>query len=76
MTFFHQLHFDSVDVQARRFAEVDYIASRGIVTAVYLGFDLEKPILVEGPAGVGKTELAKGMAQVLGVPLNAQVDAA
>ena len=76
MKLFHQLHFDSVDVLARRFAEVDYIASRGIATAVYLGFNLEKPILVEGPAGVGKTELAKGMAQVLGVPLNAQVDAA
>ncbi len=69
MKSFHQLHFDSVDVLARRFAEVDYIASRGIATAVYLGFNLEKPILVEGPAGVGKTELAKAMAQILDVPL-------
>ncbi len=69
MKLFHQPHFDSVDVLARRFAAADYIASRGIATAVYLGFNLEKPILVEGPAGVGKTELAKGMAQILDVPL-------
>ncbi|TAK70828.1 MAG: MoxR family ATPase [Betaproteobacteria bacterium] len=69
MKSFHQPHFDSVDVLARRFAAVDYIASRGIATAVYLGFNLEKPILVEGPAGVGKTELAKAMAQILDVPL-------
>ena len=65
----HQPHFDSIDGVAERFAAVDYIASREIATAVYLGFNLEKPILVEGPAGVGKTELAKGMAQLLDVPL-------
>lgn len=65
----HQPQFDSVDSVAERFAAVDYIASREIATSVYLGFNLEKPILVEGPAGVGKTELAKAMAQALGVPL-------
>ena len=65
----HQAHFDSIDGLAQRLAEVDYIASREIATTVYLGFNLEKPILVEGPAGVGKTELAKGMAEILDVPL-------
>jgi len=35
MKSFHQLHFDSVDVLARRFTATDYIASRGIATAVY-----------------------------------------
>jgi len=65
----YQSHFDSVDGVAQRFAAIDYIASREIATTVYLGFNLEKPILVEGPAGVGKTELAKGTAQLLGVPL-------
>ena len=65
----HQAHFDSVDQVAKAFASVDYIASREIATSVYLGFNLEKPILVEGPAGVGKTELAKGMAEILDVPL-------
>ena len=38
-------------------------------TAIYLAFNLEKPVLVEGPAGVGKTELAKSMASILDVPL-------
>ena len=65
----HQPYFDSIDGLAQRLAVVDYIASREIATTVYLGFHLEKPILVEGPAGVGKTELAKGMAQILDVPL-------
>jgi MoxR-like ATPase len=65
----HDAHFDSVDVVLSRLADVDYIASREIATAVYLAFNLEKPVLVEGPAGVGKTELAKSMAQILDVPL-------
>ncbi len=65
----HQQQFDSVDGVAERFAAVDYIASREIATTVYLGFNLEKPILVEGPAGVGKTELGKSMARFLDVPL-------
>ncbi|MGI5863892.1 MAG: AAA family ATPase [Myxococcales bacterium] len=46
-----------------------YLASREIATAVFLADKLEKAILVEGPAGVGKTELARAMAQALGRPL-------
>jgi MoxR-like ATPase len=46
-----------------------YICSRQIATTVYLAHNLEKPILVEGPAGVGKTELAKVTAEYLGLPL-------
>jgi MoxR-like ATPase len=41
-----------------------YICTRELATAVYLAFNLQKPILVEGPAGVGKTELAKSMATI------------
>ncbi len=65
----HSEHFASIDRVAQSFAAVDYIASPAIATSVYLGFHLEKPILIEGPAGVGKTELAKSMAEILDVPL-------
>jgi len=46
-----------------------YIPNRQIATALFLALRLQKPILVEGPAGVGKTELAKAAAQYLDLPL-------
>ncbi|WP_419161180.1 AAA family ATPase [Candidatus Palauibacter sp.] len=46
-----------------------YIADRAIATAVHLGLAMEKPLLVEGAAGVGKTEIAKAMAAWLGTDL-------
>jgi len=57
---------DSVEVGL---ASTGYIASRQIATAVFLAMRLQKPILVEGPAGVGKTELAKATAGYLKLPL-------
>jgi MoxR-like ATPase len=65
----HDTHFESVEVVTSRLSDVDYIANRQLATAVFLAFNLEKPVLVEGPAGVGKTELAKSMASILDVPL-------
>ncbi|HUZ76607.1 MAG TPA: MoxR family ATPase [Chloroflexota bacterium] len=53
------------DVQ-RRLAEVDYLAGEQIAVTVYLADRLEKPVLCEGPAGVGKTELAKALAACTG----------
>ena len=50
-------------------SEAGYIASRQISTAIYIAQHLQKPILVEGPAGVGKTELAKSVASWLKLPL-------
>ncbi len=50
-------------------AQSGYICSRQIATAVFLAQHLQKPILVEGPAGVGKTELAKASASFLRLPL-------
>jgi MoxR-like ATPase len=58
--------FESIDDVIKRFGELQYIASRTIGTVVYLATRMRKPILVEGPAGVGKTELAKVLAGALG----------
>jgi MoxR-like ATPase len=58
--------FKSIEDVIERFAAEQYICSRTIATVVYLASHLRKPILVEGPAGVGKTELAKVLALALG----------
>jgi MoxR-like ATPase len=58
--------FQSIDDVIERFARERYISSRTIATVVYLASHLKKPILVEGPAGVGKTELAKVLAAAVG----------
>jgi MoxR-like ATPase len=58
--------FASVDDVIARFEALKYITSRTIGTVVYLATRLQKPILVEGPAGVGKTELAKVLSAALG----------
>ncbi len=57
--------FASIEDVISRFAEQRYICNRRIATVVYLATHLEKPILIEGPAGVGKTELAKVIAGAL-----------
>jgi MoxR-like ATPase len=58
--------FASIEEVIERFARENYICDRRIATVVYLAEKLQKPILVEGPAGVGKTELAKVIAGALG----------
>jgi len=61
--------FASIDDVIDRFGQQNYICNRRIATVVYLANHLRKPILVEGPAGVGKTELAKVLAAALGFEL-------
>src|ERR1043165_7629847 len=61
--------FTSIEDVTARFEQQRYICDRRIATVVYLANHLEKPILVEGPAGVGKTELAKVLAGALGYEL-------
>src|SRR4051812_3352707 len=61
--------FESVDKVTASLREADYLADAAIAGVVFLADRLEKPVLVEGPAGVGKTELAKAIAQVTGARL-------
>ncbi|MGD0440176.1 MAG: MoxR family ATPase [Acidimicrobiales bacterium] len=61
--------FASVDQVRQGLASVGYIADDGLSGVVYLGDRLAKPVLVEGPAGTGKTELAKSTASFLGARL-------
>ena len=61
--------FQSVDEVITGFGAQKYICNKNVATVVYLGTTLQKPILVEGPAGVGKTELGKVLADALGMDL-------
>jgi MoxR-like ATPase len=61
--------FATVESVRQGLKDVDYIATRQIAHTVYLAYHLGKPVLVEGPAGVGKTELAKAAAAFMSVPL-------
>ncbi|MGI8796168.1 MAG: AAA family ATPase [Acidimicrobiia bacterium] len=61
--------FSSVEDVVDGLRKVDYLADANIAGVVYLADRLEKPVMVEGPAGVGKTELAKAIAEATGARL-------
>ena len=61
--------FESVDDVVTRLRTADYLSDANIAGVVYLADRLGKPVLVEGPAGVGKTELAKAVSRATGAEL-------
>jgi MoxR-like ATPase len=61
--------FESVPEVREGLRKVDYLADEGIAGIVYLADRLQKPVLVEGPAGTGKTQLAKSVAEMSGARL-------
>jgi MoxR-like ATPase len=58
-----------VETLARRLADADYLVDEGLATSMFLSLRLPQPLLLEGEAGVGKTEAAKSLALVLDTPL-------
>jgi len=58
-----------VETLARRLADVDYLVDEGLATSMFLSLRLPQPLLLEGEAGVGKTQAAKSLAVVLDTPL-------
>jgi MoxR-like ATPase len=58
-----------VESLAQRLASVDYLVDEGLATALFLSLRLPQPLLLEGEAGVGKTEAGKALAAVLDTPL-------
>src|SRR5436190_1645131 len=61
--------FESVEEVQQRFKDARYVAGRRVSTVVFLAARMGRPVLIEGPAGVGKTELAKTLSEITGRPL-------
>jgi MoxR-like ATPase len=66
MTAVTELPFSSVEELQTSLGEHAYLADRGLATAIFLSLSLDKPLLLEGEAGVGKTEVAKVLSTLLG----------
>ena len=63
------MNFATIDELESALRDASYLPDRGLSTALFLALRLEKPLLLEGEAGVGKTEAAKALARVLGARL-------
>lgn len=64
-----ELSIDSIDELMVSLRERLYVAERGLATSIYLAYKLGRPLFLEGEAGVGKTEVAKMMADIFGTQL-------
>ena len=64
-----EVPFASIDALESALKDHHYIAGRSLATTIFLGLKLDKPLLLEGEAGVGKTEVAKVLAELLQAPL-------
>src|SRR6476619_2885802 len=60
------MSFATIDELQQELAANSYVADRPLATAIFLSLKLQKPLLLEGEAGVGKTEVAKTLARMLG----------
>ena len=63
------MRFGSVDNVERALEESSYLPYRGLATAIFLALEMRRPLLLEGEAGVGKTEVGKTLASLLGAEL-------
>ncbi len=63
------MNFQSIDELQQALRDNDYIADRGLATAIYLALKLQRPLFLEGEAGVGKTEIAKVITKILDTDL-------
>jgi MoxR-like ATPase len=63
------VHFGSVDELELALRKADYLPDRGLATSTWLALELRRPLLLEGEAGVGKTEVARTLSRLLGADL-------
>ncbi len=68
-TYDGEMRFGSVDELEQSLRDADYLPDRGLATAIFLALEMRRPLLLEGEAGVGKTEVAKTLARLLDAEL-------
>ena len=68
-SFAHPEDIKSVEIFIQGFERLGYVADKALATAIYLTAHLRKPLLIEGHAGLGKTEVAKALSSLLGARL-------
>src|SRR5690349_5886224 len=56
--------FETIELTQQALAEQNYVCNRGLATAIFVALELQKPLFLEGEAGVGKTEVAKVLSRL------------